>query len=291
MTSQMLKKYYSLTKPGVMYGNVLTGVAGFLLASRWHIDIILFIATIVGMSLVVSAACALNNYLDRDIDSHMARTKTRATVTGEVSPLRARNFAIILAALGFLILLLWSNLLVVAIGIVGFIVYVWLYGAWTKRQSVHGTLVGSISGAMPILAGYVAARGHFDSGAAIVFFILFFWQLPEFYSISIYRRDEYKAAGLPVMSVVKGTHSTKVQIYIYTLAFVITSLLLTAFGYTGYTYALVMGAFGLYWLRLAMKGLSTRIALEDDWARRMFRFSLVMILVLSVMLSFGAILP
>lgn len=274
-----------------MYGNVLTGVAGFLLASKWHVDVGLFLATIGGMTLVVGSACALNNYFDRDIDSKMLRTKSRVTVTGEVSARGALVFSLVIGLLGMLILLEWTSRLVVLIGLIGFVDYVWLYGALAKRRSIHGTLVGSISGAMPVLAGYVAARGYIDSGALLVFLALFFWQLPEFYSISIYRREEYKAAGVPVMSVVKGVKTTKLQIFIYTLAFVLSTILLSVFGYTGYFFAIVMGLLGVYWLRLGWRGLNTKASGNATWARQMFRFSLIIILALSVMLSFGSVLP
>lgn len=199
-----LQAYYQLVKPGVMYGNVLTGVAGYLFAAG-HFGIFSwgnFAATIFGMTLVVSAACVLNNYLDQDIDQIMKRTKKRPSVTGEVSGRAMVLYSITLFALGTLMLALWTNWLVVAIGVLGFVIYVWLYGALSKRKSLHGTLVGSISGAMPIAGGYAAVSGTIDTGLILVFLILFFWQFPEFYSISIYRRKEYKAAGIPVISVV-----------------------------------------------------------------------------------------
>lgn len=285
----VFKRYYSLTKPGVLYGNALTTVAGFLLASSGNIDIWLFLALVTGTSLVIGSACAFNNYLDQDIDKIMARTKNRALVQGSINDKNAVVFASGLGILGMLILYAYTNILVVSIGLIGFIVYVFLYGMLSKRLSVHGTLVGSISGAMPILAGYVAATGAIDVGAVIVFAILFLWQMPEFYSISIYRRSEYKAAGIPVISVVKGVEQTKIQILLYTAAFVIATLSLTAFGYTGIVYLLVMGTLGLYWLLMAAEGLKATD--NERWARKMFRFSLVIILALCAMLSVGSILP
>jgi protoheme IX farnesyltransferase len=285
----MLKQYYSLVKPGVLYGNALTAAAGFFLASRGHINPWLFLALLIGTSLVIGSACALNNYLDRDIDSVMERTKQRAVASGAIRGRNAVIFSAIIGVLGALLLVAYTNWLVVAIGLVGFIVYVLFYGALSKRLSVHGTLVGSISGATPILAGYCAVRGRIDAGAILVFLALFFWQLPEFYSISIYRREEYKAAGVPVISVVKGVAHTKKEILAYTVAFVVATLLLTPLGYTGYTYLIVMAALGLYWLWLGIQGLG---AIDNDrWGRRMFRFSLVMILAFSLMISVGPVLP
>lgn len=281
--------YYQLTKPGVLYGNVLTAVAGFFLAARGQVDWLLFFAMLAGMTLVVAAACVLNNYLDYDIDQLMERTKKRPSVTGEVARPRILLFAIILAIIGFTILVLWTNWLVVLIGAIGYITYVWLYGALSKRRSVHGTLVGSISGAMPIAGGYAAVSGQPDAGLAIVFLILFFWQFPEFYSIAIYRRKEYAAAHVPVMSVVKGVHSTTIQIFLYTILYVLSTLSLTIFGYTGVTYFVVMALVGGYWIWLGAKGLASPE--PEVWARQMFRFSMITILVLCLMVAIGPLLP
>lgn len=286
-----IKKYYSLTKPGVLYGNVITGVAGFLLAAGHfrRFDTVLFLATIIGMTLVIAAACVLNNVLDQDIDRIMERTKNRAVAHGDVPSGRATVFSIVLGILGMVVLALWTNWLVVGIGIFGFVVYVWLYGAFSKRKSVHGTLVGSISGAMPILAGYVAVSDRFDAAAITVFLMLFFWQFPEFYSIAIYRRKEYAAAHIPLMSVVKGVKNTKVQIFVYTVLFVLSTLALTPLGYTGWVYFAIMAVLGIYWIRLGLLGLHEKDS--DSWARRMFHVSLTMLLVLSGMLAIGPLLP
>lgn len=284
-----LRDYYSLVKPGVLYGNALTAAAGFLLASAGVIDIWLFIALVIGTTLIIASACALNNFLDQDIDSKMERTKTRAIVAGKVKGSHAVILSVVLGVVGITILALFTNMLVVLVGIVGFVDYVVLYGMLSKRLSIHGTLVGSISGAAPILAGYVAVSGAFDIGAIIVFAAMFVWQMPEFYSISIYRRREYAAAGIPVISVVKGVRHTSVQIFFYTLAFVIFTALLTVFGYTGYIYLVVMLALGGYWLYLAIRGV--RLGGTDKWARQMFHFSLVILLAFCLMISIGPILP
>jgi len=286
---EKLRAYYQLTKPGVLYGNVLTGAAGFLLAAAGHVDWLLFAAAIGGMTLVIAAACVINNYLDRDIDSVMERTKKRPSVTGVITGSHMVTYGVALLVLGVGVLYLWTNLLVVIIGIAGFVTYVWLYGALSKRRSIHGTLVGSISGAMPIAGGYAAASGQVDTGLVIAFLILFFWQFPEFYSIAIYRRKEYAAADVAVMSVVKGVRSTIIQIYIYTVLYVLSTLLLTIFGYTGIVYLVVMAVAGGYWVWLAGKGLTAKE--PEAWARRMFRIAMYTILLLCIMLAIGPVLP
>jgi len=199
----VLKAYYRLTKPGIIYGNLLTAAAGFLFASKWHIVPGLFAATLAGTSLVIAAACVYNNYIDRNIDKRMARTKKRALVQGTISGKHALIFATMLGVLGFALLLAYTNTLVTVIGVIAFIDYVVLYGI-SKRRSVYGTIVGSISGAAPIVAGYVAVTNQFDLGALLLFFILVYWQMPHFYGIAMYRFDDYKAAGIPVLPVQKG---------------------------------------------------------------------------------------
>ncbi len=286
-----LRAYYQLVKPGVMYGNVLTGIAGYLLAAGYtgRYDWGLFIATIAGMTLVVSAACVLNNYLDQDIDQIMKRTKKRPSVTGEVGGRAMVLYSAGLCVTGIALLAVWTNWLVVAIGVTGFIVYVWLYGALSKRRSLHGTLVGSISGAFPIAGGYAAVTGTVDAGLIIVFLILFFWQFPEFYSISIYRRKEYAAAHIPVIAVVRGVPATIRWIFINTILYVLATVALTVFGYTGWVYFAVMLIAGLHWIYIGYQGLSAQDA--DAWSRRMFRYSMYHILLLCIMVSLGPLLP
>lgn len=282
----IIKEYCRLAKPGVLAGNVLTALAGYFLAvAHQPFRVMNFAAMGIGMTLVVGGACALNNYYDRDIDKKMARTKTRPSVVGSVSPRGMLIFSWSLFLVGTAILAFGTNWLTVATGVAGFFIYVWLYGRWTKRTSIHGAAVGAVSGALPIVAGYVAVRGAIDPGAIIVFLIMFFWQFPEFYSIAIYRRKEYKAAGVPVMPVVVGVRPTILQIFVYTTLYVISTLALVWFGYTYWIYFIVMLLSGMYWVWLALEGLQT--SHPDAWAKQMFRFSMIAILLLCVMLTVG----
>lgn len=284
-----LRDYIKLTKPGVLAGNAITALAGFFLAAAGDMNWLTFAAMAVGITLVIAAACVINNYLDRDIDSVMERTKNRPSVQGNIPGWHMVALGTTLLVVGTVLLILWTTWLTAAIGIVGFVTYVWLYGAWSKRQSVHGTAVGAISGALPIAGGYAAVAGQFDIGLVIVFLILFFWQFPEFYSISIYRRREYAKAKVPLMSVVHGVRSTTIQIFIYTILYVISTLLLTVFDYTGFVYAAVMAVVGGYWIYLAYVGLGAKD--PEAWSRRMFKFSMYTILILCLMLSVGPLLP
>lgn len=284
----MIKEYYHLTKPGIIYGNLITAAGGFLLASKGHIQFGLFLATLAGTSLVIASACVFNNYIDRGIDQKMERTKQRAMVKGAISGPAALTYGTILFILGAVILVRYTNFLTLGIGLVAFIVYVAVYGVG-KRRSVHGTIIGSVAGAAPVVAGYTTVTNRFDLGALILFAILVLWQMPHFYSIAMYRLDEYKAAEIPVLPLKTSMRTTKIQIVAYIVAFIVAVAALTAFGYAGYTYLVVMVLLGLAWLRLGFQGFNA----TDDaaWARKMFRFSLIVILSLSVVLAVGSVLP
>lgn len=284
----MLKDYYRLTKPGIIYGNLITTTGGFMLASAGKVNVGLLAAVLAGTALVIASACVFNNYIDADIDRKMARTQTRALVTGAIKEGYALLYASLLGVVGFTILALFTNELTVFVGLIAVITYVGLYSVG-KRRSVHGTLVGSIAGAAPPVAGYCAAIGYFDLGALLVGLILILWQMPHFYSIAMYRKKDYASAGLPVLPVKKGVQITKFTIIMYILSFTLATLLLTIYNYTGLVFMTVMSLFGLGWLYLGLQDLNKTN--HEEWAKKMFYFSLIVILVLSVMLSVGPILP
>ena len=278
----MFKIYLSLTKPGIIFGNIITAIGGFFLASKGQIDIVLLLAMIVGLSLIIASACVFNNIIDRDIDVKMARTKNRALVTHRVFTRNAILYAIVLGMVGIFILLFLTNLLTLCISLIGFFFYVVVYGIG-KRRTVYGTVIGSISGAVPPVVGYCAVSNQFDLGALLLFVILVLWQMPHFYAIAIFRSTDYAAASIPVLPLKKGMHETKIQMIVYIIAFIIATMLLTVFGITGSAYLIIALLLGLWWLFVGVKGFST----TDDkkWARKMFRTSLIVLTLLCVMLS------
>ena len=277
----MLKAYYYLTKPGIIYGNLLTATAGFMFASQGYIHFLSLIYLLIGIALIIGSACTFNNYLDKDIDMVMSRTKTRALVVGKISDKRALIFGTVIGLLGLLVLIFHTNALVVTVGLIAFIDYVILYG-YAKRHTIHSTLVGSVSGAAPIVAGYCAVTDKFNGGALILFLIMVFWQMPHFYAIAMYRFKDYKEAKLPVLPVIKGFRSTKLQIILYIVVFTAACCELKEYGYASYTFLVVMLAAGLVWLWFGIKGFNSEP--DEPWARRMFFISLVVTLLLSLML-------
>lgn len=284
----MLKAYYYLTKPGIIYGNLMVTVAGFLLASKGDINPLLLLAVASGTALGIASGCVFNNYIDRDIDKRMERTKNRALATGAVSGRDALIFATVLGIASFLVLALFTNILVVTAGAIGVLFYVVIY-AFAKRKSSLGTVVGSIPGAIPPVAGYLAASNQFDLGALLLFIIMAVWQMPHFFAISIFRMKDYAAAGLPVMSVKRGVKATKIYIMIYILAYMAVMPLMTLLGYTGYTYLAVMGLAGLVWFWKGVQGFGA--SNSTGWARKMFGFSLIVLTTFAFMLSVDAWLP
>lgn len=288
--SGTIKTYYQLTKPGIIYGNTLNAIAGFLFASALvgHFNFWLLLASIGAIALIIASACVFNNYLDRNIDAKMARTKKRALVTGRVTKAAALLYASLLGVGGFTLLAFYTNLLTVFLGGLAIVMYVVVYGI-AKRRSVYGTIVGSVSGSLPPVAAYTAVVGSLDTAACSLFLILTFWQMPHFYAIAIYRMKEYAAASIPVWSIKKGMQSTKIQIVLFIMGFIGANALLTLFGHTGIIYMVVMTLVGAFWLHRGFQGFNQ--ADDVSWARKMFSLSLVVILTLDLMLAIGALLP
>lgn len=278
----MLKTYYMLTKPGIIMGNVITTAAGFILASKGHIDYVLFLKTLLGLSFVIASAGLFNNYLDRAMDAKMERTKHRAFVTGQVSIPYALGLATVLFLLGSLILALSANLLTVFVAAMGFFIYLVLYAFW-KYRSFYGTLVGSLAGAIPPIVGYCAVSNRLDMAAFLLFIILVLWQMPHFFAIAIYRLNDYLAAAIPVLPVAKGVQVTRKHMLLYILAFTLATLMLTVMGYTGYLYVTVATLLGVSWFGLCFNGFDQDH--PTSWARQMFLYSLVVMMGICLSIS------
>lgn len=279
----MIKQYLQVTKPGIIFGNLISVVGGFLLASKGVIDYPLFLATLFGVSLVVASGCVFNNYIDRDIDRIMERTKNRVLVKGLIDPKVSLIYASILGIAGMLLLYVGANPLAMWLAVIGFVIYVGVYSLYMKRKSVYGTLIGSLSGAAPPVIGYCAVTGQFDMGASILLLIFSLWQMPHSYAIAIFRFKDYQAANIPVLPVIKGISVTKNHITLYILAFMVATLMLTLSGYAGYKYLVVAAAVSVWWLGMALRGY--KATNDSVWARKLFVFSIIAITSLSVMMS------
>jgi protoheme IX farnesyltransferase len=286
---EAIKKYILVTKPGIIFGNLVTASGGFLLASKGRMNIAALLPTIIGISLVVASGCVFNNIIDRNIDRKMARTRNRVLAQGVMSVKAALFYASLLGMAGMTLLWAQTNLMCIAVVLSGFVIYVVVYSLYLKRHSVHSALIGSLAGAAPPLAGYCAAGNRFDMGALIILSIFSLWQMPHCYAIAIYRFKDYAAAGIPVLPVHQGMPSAKRYIVAYILVFMAAAMMLTAGGYTGYIYLAAAVVTGFFWLLMACSGFKT----SDDraWAKKVFVFSILTIAVLSVMMATDSTMP
>ncbi len=280
----MLKKYLFLTKPGILFGNFITTLGGFFLAAQGSIDILLLLLTLIGTTLVVASGCVVNNVIDQDIDTKMQRTQNRALVKKTISPTVALVYAFVLGVMGFSILWFGVNGYAFLFAMIGFIVYVGFYSLWTKRTSIHQTVIGSISGASPPVIGYTAVTHQFDVAALLLFLAYALWQMPHSWAIAIYRFDDYKNAGIPILPVARSIYRTKIECVIYILLFAAVLNGLYCFGYTNVFFLITFNALTAYWFYLSIIGFKA----ENDqlWAKRFFLYSVILITLLSLSFSF-----
>ena len=281
-----LRDYYELTKPGIVYGNAIAALGGFFLASQGVLEWRTLGAMLAGLSLVIASGCVLNNYFEIDLDRLMERTKSRPLPRGAIAPRAALVYATILGLAGLLALALGTTILAAAVALFGLFVYVVLYTLLTKRRTPYATHVGSLAGATPPVVGYVAITGHFDIAALILFLMLVLWQMPHFFAIALFRRDEYAAAKVPVWPLVKGVPSTKRQMVGYVALFAAASVLLWVFDYTGRVYGITAIVLGVAWIAFAIAGYAQTE--ENRWAKRVFFFSLVVLTVLCATMALDA---
>lgn len=284
-----MKDYVMLTKPGIIMGNLIAAGSGLLLAAQGNVDFYVFLMMCLGTSLVVACGCVFNNYIDRDIDLKMERTRNRALPQGRIDARIALLMGTICGVLGFTALAVATNWLAVGFAALGLLVYVGFYSLKYKRSSVHGTLIGSLSGACPPVIGYVSVSNEFDLGAIILLLTFCFWQIPHSYAIAICRFDDYKAANIPVMPVQRGIKAARTHMMFYIIAFAVAALMLAERGYAGNLYALVISVMSLYWLYITKVGYHTQS--QKVWGRKMFVFSVVLITVFSVLISIDYVTP
>ncbi|GAF63936.1 protoheme IX farnesyltransferase [Bacillus sp. TS-2] len=277
------KDYLVLAKQGIVTSNLITTFAGVFLAAYYTStgltsNLPAAILGILGAALVMAGGCTLNNYIDRDIDPIMERTKKRPSVTGRFSGKHILIVGSMQSIIGMILLSLTTPTAAI-IGAVGLFIYVVLYTMWTKRTTTLNTIVGSFSGAVPPLIGWAAIDGSLHMYAWLLFFIMFFWQPPHFLALAMKRVDEYRAAGIPMLPVVAGFEMTKRQIVLYVGALLPVSLLLYPFGIV---YTVIAALLGLGWFVLGLAGFK----MKDDlkWARLMFVYSLNYLTILFVLM-------
>lgn len=275
------KDFLALIKIGIVNSNLITTFTGVWLALHFaemrflaNLDLVFF--TLIGSSLIIAGSCSINNYIDRDIDHLMERTKARPTVTGKVEPNKVMFMGLALIAIGTFFLAL-TTLMAVVIGLIGVFSYVVLYTMWSKRQLVSNTVIGSISGAVPPLIGWAAVDGNLSVMAWVLFIIMFAWQPPHFYALAMRRVEEYRAANIPMLPVVKGFKTTKNHIVLWVALLLPLPFLLPSLGVP---FLVLATALNVGWLAIGLYGYK----MQDDlkWAKYMFIYSLQYLTILFV---------
>jgi protoheme IX farnesyltransferase len=264
--------YVSLTKPELTFLSVVTALGGFYLGVNDAIPIAAMLHTMFGTMLVGGGAGALNQYIEREYDALMRRTENRPLPAGRLTPGEVLLFGSLMSIAGILELTISTNVLSGFLAIVTLVTYLFLYTP-LKRITWFSTIVGGIPGALPPMIGWSAARGQLSIEAWILFGILFFWQMPHFFSLAWMYRKDYERAGYPMLTVMDSEGKrTSMQILFYCLGLVPVSLMLTLNGSLGWTYffgALTIGcAFAYY-------GVHLMITKSNADARKMFFASLL----------------
>ncbi|WP_256252733.1 heme o synthase [Paenibacillus sp. UNC496MF] len=268
----VLKDYVALTKPSIIRLNAIAAFGGFWVASKWDIDWLLLLYMLIGSALTMASACVINNYWDRELDTKMERTKNRALPAKRLNPTAVLVYGIVLGIIGVTVLFTLVNPLTGWLGLLGIFVYVVIYTMWLKRTSTWSTSIGGISGAMPPVIGYCAVTGVVDEGAWILFALLFLWQPAHFWSLAIRRVEEYRAAGFPLLPVVKGIPRTKLQMLPYVVLLIPTGIFMFAYDYVGYTFLVISLLGGLLWLVHTIMGV--RAGDTTKWAKTNFFISI-----------------
>jgi heme o synthase len=267
-----LRQYYALTKPRVVQLIVFCALIGMLLATPGLPDWRLALAAVAGIWLVAAAAAAFNCLVEQRIDSRMARTSWRATATGELTTRQALAFSTALGAVGGAILWFAVNPLTMWLTLATFIGYAVVYTVLLKPLTPQNIVIGGASGAMPPVLGWAAIRGEVGPEALILCLIIFLWTPPHFWALALYRAEDYRRAGLPMLPVTHGSEFTRLHVFLYTLVLFAATLLPFVAAMSGPIYlaaAIVLGVmFSGYGWRL-WRGYS------DALARKTFRFSIV----------------
>jgi len=244
--------YLSLTKPRIVLLLLITTVPAMILAARGVPSVALIAATLFGGTLSAGGANAVNQYVDRDIDRIMLRTRRRPLPSRRMQPERALAFGLLLGVAGFVFLWATTNLLAAVLATAAMAFYVFVYTLWLKRRSPQNIVIGGAAGAAPALVGWAAVTGRVGWPAAVLFAIVFVWTPPHFWALSLRYRSDYEAAGVPMLPVVAGEDETTRQVLLYSMALVAVSLLLVPVAHMGLVYLVAAAVLGGRFLAAAL---------------------------------------
>ncbi|MGO1435753.1 MAG: heme o synthase [Canibacter sp.] len=287
----IIRAYVSLTKPRVMELLLVVTVPAMILAQQGLPNLWLVIATLIGGALSAGSASAFNCYIDRDMDRKMKRTENRPLVTGEISDRSALIFAWILGVASIAWLYFTTNWLASLLSLAAIFFYVVIYTLVLKRHSEQNIIWGGIAGCFPVLIGWAAVTGSLDWAPWIFFLIIFLWTPAHYWPLSMKYRDDYAAAGVPMLGVVRGRTTVGLQIILYTWATVVSSLLLIPISELGIVYTIAAIASGGYFIYEAHRLYHHAIHGREGKPMRVFSGSITYLTLISLALAVDPLLP
>ena len=278
---KLLKSYYILCKPNVVYMMLICALVGMLLAEDSVSSVSNIIISLLGIALCSGSAAAINQVVDRKADASMTRTDQRPLPQGELSPFHASCFAFVIGLMGALILYFFVNTLTMLLTLASLIGYAFIYTIYLKRATPQNIVIGGLAGAAPPLLGWAAISNTIEPFALLLVLIIFAWTPPHFWALAIYRKDEYAKESIPMLPVTHGVAFTKLQIVLYTIILFIVSILPYIVLMSGTIYlisAVILSSIFMYY--------SIRLYLSDDdsYAMRTFNFSIYYIFLIFVAL-------
>ena len=269
--AQRLRAFYALTKPRVVSLILLTAVIGMFLATPGMVPSGLLVAATLGIALVAGAAAAINCLVERKIDALMRRTRWRPLARGELGTRETLVFAALIGATGLWLLAYYVNELTMWLTLATFVGYAVVYTILLKPATPQNIVIGGASGAMPPVLGWAAVTGEVSTEAMLLFLIIFAWTPPHFWSLALYRTEDYARAGVPMLPVTHGAHYTRLQVLLYTLILFAVSLLPYVVQMSGLAYLLAAVALGGVFIAFALRIYFTY---SDAVAQRTFRYSI-----------------
>lgn len=276
----------ALSKPGLTMMNVMM-TAGAMGLAKASVPALTWLMVLVGATLLVASANTLNMYLEREGDKAMARTRRRPIPSGRMQPKTALTLGLVGGITAVTVLTLYGNVATGALGAFGYVSYVWVYTPM-KRISPWAMQIGAIPGAIPPLLGWTAATGHLSIEGIVLFLIVFFWQIPHFIAIAIYRQADYVRAGIKTWPAMRGLDSAKNQALIYTFFLTPISLMLVPLGIASYAYLVAAAGLGLWFLLTCVRGFEPESG--QRWARHFFVVSIIYLPLLTLALIIDVVL-
>ena len=277
----LIKSYYLLCKPNVVYMMLICALVGMLLAEDTVSSIPMILIALLGIALCSGSAAAINQVIDRKADAAMTRTDQRPLPQGELSAFHASCFALVIGMLGAVILFLFINTLTMILTLASLVGYAFIYTVYLKRATPQNIVIGGLAGAAPPLLGWASISNTIDPHALLLVLIIFVWTPPHFWALAIYRKDEYAKESIPMLPVTHGVAFTKLQIVLYTIILFIVSILPYIVLMSGGIYlvsAFILSSIFLYY--------SIKLYFSDDDAIAMktFNFSIYYIFLIFVAL-------